>query len=298
MRRRRFLAGALGLLTLGACCSLGPEALTPSQSKPGNACLLGPGIPDTLNWSQHFEPGLYRCVVCEQPLFESSAKYDAGTPWPSFWMPIEGAVVPAWDRQQGRPSESTVACSRCNAPLGDVYRDGPPPTRLRYCIHSEALAFEPTPQEMAQNAPNPQREEQTLMQEPRGDKIIKSDAEWRAQLTAEQYRVARQSGTEPAFANAYWDNHADGIYRCVCCGLPLFDSTDKFDSGTGWPSFTRPIREDAVITREDHSLGMVRTEALCARCDAHLGHVFADGSTPTGLRYCMNSTSLAFDPRP
>jgi len=127
------------------------------------------------------------------------------------------------------------------------------------------------------------------------EKVRKTEAEWRAALTPDEYHVAREKGTERAFTGRYWDHHENGVYTCVGCGAPLFDSATKFDSGSGWPSYTAPLTEDAVGIETDRKFAMTRTEVHCARCDSHLGHVFPDGPKPTGMRYCINSVSLKFE---
>lgn len=162
---------------------------------------------------------------------------------------------------------------------------------------------QPAPQSSAANTASTAVSRDSLIVPPQYDAagklilVVKTDAEWRKELNAEEYNVLREEGTERSFGGDLWDNHAAGTYICRGCGLPLFDSSAKFESGTGWPSFFQPLKPEYVVQKGDGSYGMARTEVECARCGGHLGHVFDDGPQPTGLRYCMNSVSMDFVPR-
>lgn len=230
--------------------------------------------------NSNYKEGIYLCAGCSTPLYMSDRKYDSGTGWPSFDRAIDGSIATSVERQFGQ-ALTEVHCAECGGHLGHIFKDGPKETTgERHCINGVALKFVDMENYKNQN-------------KPKEYKIKKTEEEWRKELGDKRYSILRQAGTEYPHTGEYNLHFDDGKYVCGACGAPLFESDSKFKSSCGWPSFDKAI-EGAIEYKRDTSHGMIRTETLCANCGSHLGHIFDDGPTATGQRYCINSASMDF----
>lgn len=224
------------------------------------------------------EEGIYVCAACEHPLYKSENKFDSGTGWPSFDSAITGNVAYYKKKVLGQTTLE-AHCANCGGHLGHVFQDGPQETTgKRHCINGVALKFK----------------DKKSMKDQKKYPIEKSEEEWRKELGADRYRILRQQGTEYPNTGEYNLHFEEGTYACAGCHTPLFKSNNKFESSCGWPSFDEAI-EGTIEYKRDTSHGMIRTEVVCAKCGGHLGHVFEDGPTQTGQRYCINSLAMDFE---
>lgn len=228
-----------------------------------------------------YKKGIYSCAGCGAPLYHGERKYDSGTGWPSFDRAIEGSVSTSVETQFGQKI-TEVHCASCGGHLGHIFNDGPEETTgKRHCINGASLKFTDMENEKSQKQPNKYA-------------VEKSEREWKEKLGEKRYHILRQAGTEYPHTGEYNLHFDKGQYVCGGCGAPLFNSDSKFESNCGWPSFDRAI-EGAIEYKRDTSHGMIRTETLCSNCGGHLGHIFDDGPTETGQRYCINSLAMDFE---
>lgn len=231
--------------------------------------------------NNNFEEGIFSCSGCNAPLYNAERKYDSGTGWPSFDRAIEGSISTSIEIQFGQKTIE-VHCANCGSHLGHIFDDGPKETTgKRHCINGTSLKFTDMKSYNKQN-------------KPKDYAVTKSDKEWKDKLGENRYRILRQAGTEYPHTGEYNLHFEKGKYLCGGCGVPLFESDSKFESNCGWPSFDKAI-EGAIEYKRDTSHGMIRTETLCANCGGHLGHIFEDGPTETGQRYCINSLAMDFE---